>query len=337
METNLKDYICTVPFSDVNVMENKSEYVCCKDWMDVDIANKDKKGTGWTSKTAVEVRESMLDGSFKFCSTSACPHLSTVTKSNVPVGPIIKREHFNPKLYNESGPKNIKFSFDSACNLACPSCRIDFIRNSEFIENRTLNILNDIKKDYGTSIETIAMSGYGDPFYSKAFFKFLQDFDKTAFPKLSRIHLHTNAMLWNYLNWEKIKNVHSYIKTAEISIDAATADTYKVVRKGGNWDLLLKNLKFINNLPLLEQITFSFVIQQQNYKEIYDFYKLIKSIVVDKEIYFLYYSIQDWGILEPENYQKMKVWDKTHPEHLEFFEVVEKLRKVGDKNVSISY
>ena len=337
MGTNLKDYICTIPFTDVNVMENKSEYVCCKDWMDIDIADKRENGTGWTSQIAKDVRNSMLEGSFKYCSTSACPHLSTVTKSNIPVGPIIKKELFDPSMYSEIGPKNIKFSFDSACNLACPSCRIDFIRNSEFIENRTIRILNDIKNGYGSSIETIAMSGYGDPFYSSAFFKFLQEFDETAFPKLNRIHLHTNAILWNKSNWEKIKNTHRYIKTAEISIDAATEETYKIVRKGGKWDLLLRNLEFINELKELEQITFSFVIQKQNYHEIFDFYKLIKSIVRNKEIYFLYYSIQDWGILTSEEYQTMKVWDKTHPEYDKFISVVEKLRQVRDNNVSISY
>jgi len=181
------------------------------------------------------------------------------------------------------------------------------------------------------------MSGYGDPFYSAAFFDFLVNFDNTLFPKLSKIHLHTNAILWNKSNWEKIKKAHSYIKTAEISIDAATEQTYKIVRKGGKWDLLLRNLEFINKIPDLTQITFSFVIQKQNYHEIYDFYKLIKGIVRDKEIFFLYYSIQDWGILTPEDYQSMKVWDKSHSDYTEFFNVVEKLRKVGDRNVSISY
>lgn len=318
-------------------MENKSEYVCCKDWLDVNIAENKTEGTGWTSTSAKDVRNSMLNGSFKYCSTSACPHLSTVTKSNIPVGPIIKRDHFDPNMYSELGPKNIKFSFDSACNLACPSCRIDFIRNSDFIENRTLSILNDIKEGYGETIETIAMSGYGDPFYSNAFFSFMESFDKNFFPKLNRIHLHTNAILWNEKNWEKIKGVHSYVKTAEISIDAATEETYKIVRKGGKWDLLLRNLEFINTIEGLDQITFSFVIQKQNYHEIYDFYKLIKEIVRDKEIYFLYYSIQDWGILSSDEYKTMKVWDKHHDDYPKFISEVEKLRMVKDKNVSISY
>lgn len=332
----LSKYICTTPFSDVNVMENRSEYVCCKDWLDVDI-NTDREQSGWTTPTAKDLRQSMLEGNFKKCSPTACPHLSTVLKSDVPIGPIIKREHFKPSMYSELGPKNIKFSFDSACNLACPSCRIDFIRNSEFIENRTSSILKDIEEGYSKTIETISMSGYGDPFYSTSFFNYLKTFNANKYPKLQNIHLHTNAILWNSLNWNKIKNVHKFIKTAEISIDAATEETYKVVRKGGKWNLLMKNLEFINSIPELEQITFSFVIQKQNYHEIYDFYKLIKKVVPDKQIYFLYYSIQDWGILTPEVYKTMKVWDTSHPEHTTFYKVVEKLRKLGDRNVSISY
>ena len=47
----------------------------------------------------------------------------------------------------------------------------------------------------------------------------------------------------NERNWNKIKSAQPFIKSAEISIDAANAETYHKVRKGGKWDLLVKNLK----------------------------------------------------------------------------------------------
>ena len=49
------------------------------------------------------------------------------------------------------------------------------------------------------------MSGYGDPFYSEALFEWLCNFSTEKYPNMTNIHMHTNAMLWNERNWEKIK------------------------------------------------------------------------------------------------------------------------------------
>ena len=39
------------------------------------------------------------------------------------------------------------------------------------------------------------------------------------------------------------KKIHNNIEILVISIDAATEKTYNIVRRGGNWKLLLKNLR----------------------------------------------------------------------------------------------
>ena len=126
------------------------------------------------------------------------------------------------------------------------------------------------------------MSGYGDPFYSEALFEWLCNFDNSKYPNMKNIHMHTNGMLWNKRNWDKIALAQPHITSAEISIDAANADTYHNVRKGGKWDLLLKNLKFIDTLTQIDTMILSFVIQDDNYNEIVPFYKLMDSIFQNK-------------------------------------------------------
>ena len=65
----------------------------------------------------------------------------------------------------------------------------------------------------------------------------------------------------------------------------STKDTYEnKTRIGGKWDILLENLKFITNIKTIEWFCFSFVVQDTNYKEMYDFYKLIESYFVDKDV-----------------------------------------------------
>ena len=43
--------------------------------------------------------------------------------------------------------------------------------------------------------------------------------------------------------WDSMPNVHKYVKSCEISIDAGTKDTYEnKTRLGGNWENLMNNL-----------------------------------------------------------------------------------------------
>lgn len=329
-KVDLNNYICVNPYIYTEIHHDKQTF-CCPEWLEEYIDTKENYRDNWYSKKANAIRKSVTDGSFKYCSQSKCPHLSTLINSGeVPsTSPIkFKNKH---SLSLDSGPKDVKFIFDSACNLACPSCRVDFIKNSEVIYSNSKIEIKKISDAYGKSIERITMSGTGDPFYSTAFFEFLENIDKNEYPNLKYIHLHTNGILWNERNWEKIKKAHPYIKSAEISIDASSKETYEIVRRGGNWDLLQKNLQFIKNIDSLESISFSFVVQKQNYFEVLDFYYMIKEIFSDffdndtKNILVSYYKILDWGHLPKEVYRDIAIWDGNNEKAQEVIEYGKKL------------
>lgn len=331
---DLKNYICTNPFNYTELTVN-SQHMCCNEWMSLDIKSKGNLHDNWNSDKAKSARESMLDGSFKYCSTDKCPHLNDVVNNNRPSGPVkLKTDKLVEELTAQKLPNSMKVVFDSACNLACPSCRIDFIRNDEYITKKSKEILLDVENSYGDSLEFMSMSGYGDPFYSEALFEWLVKFDKLKYPNMKNIHIHTNGMLWNKRNWEKIKLAQPYIQSAEISIDAANADTYHNVRKGGKWDLLIKNLEFIDSLTQVKNIILSFVIQNDNYKEIVPFYKLMNNIFKNqRDISIQYYKILNWGVLSEEEFIKKAVWDKAHPNYKELVKEIKVLDSYNDKRV----
>ena len=128
------------------------------------------------------------------------------------------------------------------------------------------------------------------------------------------------------------------IKGAEISIDAATKETYETVRRGGKWDVLERNLKFINSIETLDYLTVSFVAQKANYKEMVDFYYLMKktfnnfSDKWDNDFKFTInlYRILDWGHLK-EEYINKQIWDINHPEYNDFINEVNRLNQVEEK------
>jgi MoaA/NifB/PqqE/SkfB family radical SAM enzyme len=89
------------------------------------------------------------------------------------------------------------------------------------------------------------VTGSGDPFYSKIYRDYLLNFDITKYPKLEQLQIITNGNLLDEPLWKKMKAT-PYIKTIEISIDAATKETYeKKTRWNGQWDRLIENLKLL--------------------------------------------------------------------------------------------
>ena len=317
---DLKKYICNVPFNSFEIHNNVC-FACCPSWLPnrIEINELSLKDI-YNSEPMIDIRNSILDGSFKYCDKELCPHLSKLVNYGIRSGPIDFKENTNytsPIIKNNT-PDNLIMNFDRTCNYKCPSCRVDLIvENSDGIK-RIEKTIDEIDTYYSNDVKTLYITGTGDPFVSVAFRNYLRNFNPKKYPKLKRIHLHTNASMWTKEMWDSMPNIHQYVRTCEISIDAGTKETYETkTRLGGNWDALIDNLKFINTIPTLGAIKTSFVVQDSNYMEMELFYKLMYSIFGTKSrIYFG--KITNWGTFSEGEFKLKQVWDDNHPEHLLF-------------------
>jgi MoaA/NifB/PqqE/SkfB family radical SAM enzyme len=195
--------------------------------------------------------------------------------------------------------------------------------------------LKEIENEISTEIKRLYLSGSADPFYSKSFRQFLINLDSKKFKNLKSIHLHTNASLWNEDMWEKMKSVHSFVNSCEISIDAATKETYETkTRIGGNWETLLNNLKFITKIPTIKFYSFSFVVQDTNYEEMYDFYRMIEMYMkyrIDDIIWEVKTNvITNWGTYTDEEFFKKDVSNPEHKEHKKFLKILENMKNFSN-------
>lgn len=324
MTINLKEYVCTVPFEAIEIMESNN-FMCCASWLKKELPNGVPIKDLWNSEEAIEIRKSVMDGSYRYCDKSQCPFLSRLLTLNKNIsGPIkhvdtlndsIKENYIQQSGLMNNGPKIVQMSFDRTCNFKCPSCRVDMIvANSDKIKSINLTI-EEIEEAYCDSIETIYCSGTADPFASVSYRNFLRNFNPKKYPKLKSIHLHTNASLWNKGMWDSMKNIHQYVKTCEISIDAGTEYTYEnITRLGGKWGVLISNLKFISTIKTLNSVKCSFVVQQNNYTEMQLFLNLMESIFGNKVKVF-FGRINNWGTFSDTDFNKMDICNIYHVEH----------------------
>ena len=327
------EYKCTAPFS-YSEITNDGQYLCCPGWLPIDVKDSNNFKSNFYNSKSKEIRESILDDSYKFCKENLCPHLSSFKKGNIPSA----FKHKSNTIFQKPDLKWLTFGFDLSCNLGCPSCRSEFIN---FVGERRIEmdkILDNVVEQLGNDLEGLSICGGAEPFFSKTMMRFMKEFDDTKFPNLKQIHLHTNGTLWNKNSWKAISKIHRYISTCEISMDAGTKEVYNIVRLGGDWDKLMNNIDFVLTISTIKSIKFSFVVQQRNYKDMYNFYNLIheKMKKSNKKFTIFFNPIVEWGeFKQQDNFKEQEI---HNPSHKEYHLFLEELLKVHRRpNVSHSF
>ena len=69
-----EDYICLTPFGYTEVFD-KQQFLCCPGWLKEDIYETESIKDNFFSKKSNSIRNSIIDGSYKFCDSKQCPHL----------------------------------------------------------------------------------------------------------------------------------------------------------------------------------------------------------------------------------------------------------------------
>jgi sulfatase maturation enzyme AslB (radical SAM superfamily) len=122
--------------------------------------------------------------------------------------------------------------------------------------------------------ENLKLSNF--QFYSLLFNKLMLKLSE-KFPNFE-LCLQSNALMAEK-NWHRISHLESSIQHIVVSIDAATAQTYKIVRRGGTWSQLISAMTFLQNKKskLGIEIRTRMVVQNANIDEISEFYQFSKD------------------------------------------------------------
>jgi hypothetical protein len=317
---------CSQPFNRFEVLGGGGQrgdvFFCCQSWLPKSIGNMKERSVDqvWNSRAARDIRRSVLDGSFRYCKADVCPYLQRID------GPVQRVKDIEDERLLEIirdditvlpfGPSDIICCFDQSCNLSCPSCRTHIIMETAHA-GAIFDIQKRLEKEALAEARLLYITGSGDPFGSPFFRRWLQTMKRAAMPKLERIHLHTNGLLWTRRIWSSIpKETRALIQGATISIDAASPATYAINRRGGDFATLLERLEFIADLRAkgpLNYLEFHMTVQANNFAEMPAFVELARRHNCDR---VSFHQLLDWGSFTPEEYAARAVQLPEHPDHV---------------------
>jgi hypothetical protein len=78
LENYLKESFCDWPFRKLEVATGGACYLCCPGWLPLTVGNVKQQSFEqiWNSQPAKDIREAIVDGSFRFCSKIHCPSIA---------------------------------------------------------------------------------------------------------------------------------------------------------------------------------------------------------------------------------------------------------------------
>ncbi len=334
----LEGKYCLRPFERLEVLEGTTTN-CCAAFFKAHLGNMHLTPWQdiWNGPVAQSVRKTIHDGTYRYCNKMLCPSIQQDAldrPGDYTDGSAEQRLVEQKATVMDTGPLDINLAYDRTCNLSCPSCRTERYaageeeraRFSRLQDNNIIPMLKGAKR--------VLLTGSGDPFASKNFRQLLQRLNREEFPDLN-VKLLTNAMLLSPKEWAKFPDLPDMVNSIQISIDAATAETHELLRRGARWDTMLENMQFIGELRrqgILEDYSIFYVVQTENFREMGDAVDIAKDVGADV-IRFL--MINNWNTFTPEEFAAKCVFKETHSLYEEFLKAMADPR-MSDPIVTLS-
>lgn len=328
LDDDVSDRFCHMPFTHMSTGFRGSTFACsCPAWVPFsigDISDAKSPDDLWNSPIAIEIRRSILDGDFRYCSRTQCSFLrgrKLPRKSEVET-PQLRHYIDNRITRLDALPRMLELNHDPTCNLACPSCRTEIISENAdatdvYAGATERVILPMLRKMEGQTYIT----GGGEAFASKHFRSILRALNRDEFPGLG-VFLITNGLLLTPHRWSEFPKLPEMLDIVAISVDAARGETYEVVRRPGKWTTLTRNLERMATMRRngeIKRLGLNFVVQKANFREMLDFVALADAHGAD-QIWFQ--RAVNYGAWDEATFADLDVSSPSHPDHAELLQIL---------------
>ncbi|MFC2091566.1 radical SAM protein [Elusimicrobiota bacterium] len=189
-----------------------------------------------------------------------CTHNTSEWFKNWMLNEIEISEH---KIHLESKPRRINVTLTNRCNISCIMCECP--GTSWDLSHKTLNEL----KDLFPYLQNIVWLG-GEVFLHPGFKEIIEE---AARYKHIKHDICTNGLLLDEKWLQLLDNINTYLT---VSIDGFTKDIYEYIRKGADYDMLIRKLELLRDHTKTNDknnhrgfnIGLQMVIMKENYHEI---------------------------------------------------------------------
>jgi len=275
---------CPRPYDTVLIDKTGSCYLCeCTSWLPQSAGNLHTQSLAdiLNAKMARELQGSIADGSYRYCNNKQCSYLLDTRGGTKQWNTVLPLKQI----------KNIRLAIDDSCNLSCPSCRTHQIFEKDKFQLRKRYRLADRIIEYvrrQSHTINIHVGSDGDPFASliyRYFVKNIKDLPNVRFS------IQTNGLLIKKMYQRHIE-LFKKLDVLNVSIDGATKITYELLRRGGSYEKIIENLKFIKLVKNNFKFHLHMVVQQENWKEMPLMLKLGRRYGVDM---IFFNKIENWN------------------------------------------
>jgi radical SAM protein with 4Fe4S-binding SPASM domain len=185
------------------------------------------------------------------------------------------------KNINWAYPASISIEPTTSCNLKCPECPSGLRKFTRPTGNLKLELLDKILSQLSDYIFYITFYFQGEPFVNKDFIEMIKKVKQNNI----FVATSTNAHFINKDNVDDI--INSGIDRLIISLDGSTEETYKIYRRGGDFNKVIESIKLLSEAkirlksktPVLE---LQFLVLKHNEHQIEDIKKLKNDFNLDK-------------------------------------------------------
>lgn len=309
-------YICTFPFDFLVVYNPGNVHCCCGNWGNNVLGNLFTSSLEeiWESYAINLRRLAIVNKTYAFCSEKNCPGFKRTNKDTTTRYDDLKITPY---------PKTLQTSIDDSCNLYCRSCRTGQYRLTPEELERAYVLKDKILSTKWYDDVCLEVAGSGEVFYSKIY----QDIIFNRNDSVKKIRVFNNGTLMSSKFVDRLCEKYEDI-TILISIDAATKKTYEYLRRGGNFDYLMKNLEYLSKKKKesknIKKVYLNFVIQRHNYLEIPEFVQLVKRLGFEVSNFT---RIINWGTYSDEEFKYISMYDEKGKPNDELRKVINTIDK----------
>ena len=181
-----------------------------------------------------------------------------------------------------------------ACNANCRMCTVsEWDKKRVYMDNKLFEKIVREMADYAHWIKSVCLSRNGEPLLDKTLpqkVRLLKD------SGIKHVIFATNAELLDENKSESLLN--SGLDEISFSIDGATKKTFEYIRRGLNFEKVVKNclrlIEMRNKMNAKTRVRIRMVLQKENYNEEKDFKKFWLSKVAPSDMVYSK-AMHNWG------------------------------------------